>query len=89
MICMVLKAAFLISVAELKISSVDGLSDKSCFHHDGVYSTLREADWCLHLSAAKEILPHFLLQGMSTVLEMVSITCVLWRQCQNYVRNNS
>ena len=37
MICMVFKEVFLISVAEVKHSSVDRLCDKSCFHHEYVY----------------------------------------------------
>ena len=37
MISMVLKAFFLISVAEVNISFVERLCDKSCFHHDDVH----------------------------------------------------
>ena len=38
MICLVLKAFFMISVAEVKyILSVDRLCDKSIFHHDDVH----------------------------------------------------
>ena len=46
----------------------------------------READWCLHLTAVKEMLLYFFAAGHVNYARY-GITCVPWRWCQSHVKN--